>query len=160
MESKDNYRSPLEDAYLSLRKRLDLIGKNFSVTANEAEDIIQEGYLRLIDKNFSNEAEAKGSFWVTIRNLCVDRFRKSKKIECIKESDLDVIEDFHYDLEYRLLREQIQQILSPLQNKIMTMLIEDDLDYPEIAEKLNMKESAVRTNICRARKLLKKNMNL
>ena len=58
-------------------------------------------------------------------------------------------------------KSKVDMLLNTLENnKIMTMLIEDDLDYPEIAEKLNMKESAVRTNICRARKLLKKNMNL
>lgn len=161
MAKKNTYPTPLDQAYATLRKKLDVIGDNFKVSPSDAEDLIQEGYLRLVENDIKIEKEAEGWLWITMRNLSVDWFRKFKKLSSISDHDFEDFrqEDSHH-LDCDLLCVQMKSLLSPLQFKIMTLLVVDELDYPEIAKKLKMTEGAVRTNVSRARKILKQKMKL
>lgn len=144
-----------------MRDKLSAIGKLCNVSESEAEDLIHDGYLRLVDKDVSTVNEARGKLWTTIRNLSVDSFRRGKKTVILSAAEYDEKQySDYYHLDYDLLLKQIDGILSPLQVRIMKMLIIEDLDYPEIAVKLNMNEGAVRTNVSRARKILKEKLRL
>lgn len=150
---------PLDEAYLLLRAKLSSIKKTFNVSDSDAEDLIQEGYLRLVDKNIETSDEAKGKLWTTVRHLSIDIFRKEKKMTAIEALQNNSYIDSN-NLDYDFIKSQLDKILSPLQREIMRLLIEDELDYPEIAERLQMKEGAIRTNVSRARKLLKERIEL
>lgn len=160
MGCKKTETTPLEEAYLNLRKRLDLIGSSFRLSKEDAEDVIQEGYLRLSDKEMTDEPSAKGKFWVTIRNIIIDRSRKKKEITSFPIEELTTDEDVDASLEYEFLQVQMSKTLTKNQLNIMKLLVDEGLDYPEIAERLNMKESAVRTTVCRVRKILKERIRL
>lgn len=151
---------PLEEAYLSLRKRLDMAAHSFPLSKDDMEDVIQEGYVRLAEKGITDDSEAKGKFWVTVRNIMIDKFRKKRENISFDHAEITIPEDSHFNLEYDLIRNQMKKILTPRQIKIMTLLTEEELDYPEIAARLNMKEEAVRTSVCRTRKLLKQKIRI
>ena len=146
----------LEEAYLILRKKLDSISSSFRISQEEAEDLIQDGYLKLKEKEIDNREEAKGKLWVTIKNLAIDSFRRKK--QTIEISQCEIIYNETDNMDAGNIYFQIKQLLTPLQNRIMTLLIQEDLDYPEIASRLNMKEGAVRTAVSRARKILKEKL--
>lgn len=161
MEEQNHNTRYLEEAYRSLHNKLTSVGKICNLPESEAEDLIQEGFIRLYGQNVETEQEAKGKLWVTIRNLWVDRFRKERKY--INVSSYEKYDSFQTDndnLDYDFICRQIKSLLSPLQNQIMTLLIGEELDYAEIAAKLKMKEGAVRTNVSRARKILKEKLKL
>lgn len=146
----------LEEAYLILRKKLDSISSSFRISPEEAEDLIQDGYLKLKEKEIDNREEARGKLWVTIKNLAIDSFRRKK--QTIEISQCEIIYNETDNMDEGNIYIQIKQLLTPLQNRIMTLLIKEDLDYPEIASRLNMKEGAVRTAVSRARKILKEKL--
>lgn len=161
MAKKISETSALEDAYLLLRKKLGTIGRACNVSESEAEDLLQDGYLRLAGNVLNDKQEAKGKLWVTIRNLAVDRFRRNKYKQSVNELELKnlgcepvMVADWVF------IKYQMERILSPIQYQIMRLLVEEDLDYPEIAERLEMNEGAIRTNVSRARKKLKEKMEL
>lgn len=156
MERETINERHLEEAYLVLRKRLDALSNTFMVSREDAEDLVQEGYLRLKEKEIKNPEEAKGKLWITIKNLAIDGFRRKKKEVEIENFDITLQDNS--DIDAKLIFRQFKDILSPLQNQIMTLLVKEDLDYPEIASRLNMKEGAVRTSVSRARKLLKEKL--
>lgn len=146
----------LEAAYLILRNKLDAVSHTFMVSREDAEDLIQDGYIKLKGKELCSSVEAKCKLWITIRNLAIDGFRR-------KKTKVDISNcEFHFDdndnLDTGLIYGQMKDILSPLQHKIMTLLVKDDLDYREIAERLGMNEGSVRTAVSRARKLLKEKL--
>ena len=151
----------IDEAYISLHEKLASLGKSYGISESQAEDLLNEGYLRLSDKPISSENEAKAKFWITIKNLYVDNFRKQKKLVPLNNNEL--LYKFYNDrhnIDYELIKSQMELYLSPIQLKIMTLLVDQDMDYPEIAETLSMSEGAVRTNVCRARKILKENLEL
>lgn len=161
MIKRKTYSTPLEQAYDTLRKKLDVMGDRFNVPKTDMEDMIQEGYLRLADNDIKKEKEALGKLWVTIRNLSIDRFRKNKKESFFPiESLNDLSGESHNRLDYDFLRLQMKALLSPLQYEIMNLLIVKDLDYSEIAACLKISENAVRTHVCRARKILKEKLEV
>ena len=155
MEKRKPDNSLLEEAYFTLRLRLNSVSNTCKVTEEEAEDLIQEGFLRLHDKELKSAEEAKGKLWTTIRNLAVDRFRRQKF-----KSPLDSFEgEYHVDdlsfTDREVLFKEMKKILSPLQFKIMTLLAGKEMDYHEIAAFLDMEEGAIRTHVSRARKILR-----
>lgn len=158
MEKETTNKSHLEEAYLILRNKLDTLSNTFMVSRDDAEDLVQEGFLKLENKKIRNPEEARGKLWTTIKNLAIDRFRRKRKMIDIGQYELHCIE--HIGIDTNLIFQQLTEILSPLQNQIMTLLIKEELDYPEIAERLNMKEGAVRTAVSRARKILKEKLEL
>lgn len=158
MEKETTNKSHLEEAYLILRNKLDTLSNTFMVSRDDAEDLVQEGFLKLENKKMRNPEEARGKLWTTIKNLAIDRFRRKRKMIDIGQYELPCIE--HIGIDTNLIFQQLTEILSPLQNQIMTLLIKEELDYPEIAERLNMKEGAVRTAVSRARKILKEKLEL
>lgn len=161
MAKEEKYSSPLEKAYITLRNRLDIIGDNFKVSTDDAEDLIQESYLRLMDNDIKAEKEAEGRLWITMRNLSVDWFRRFKRVTYFSHTNLPTLkQEDACQLDCELVRFQMKSLLTPVQFKIMTLLVVDELDYPEIAKILKMTEGAVRTNVSRARKILKQKMKL
>ena len=160
MESKGMHNEALEEAYLLLRKRLDAIASGYKVSEEDAEDFIQEGYLRLSDKIIRSPEEAKGKLWITIRNLAIDSFRRKKFTTSLddKSPEINLNSTDSSFVDYSGINSKMESILSPLQYKIMTMLVGRDMDYSEIAIALDIKEGTVRTNVCRARKLLKEHL--
>ena len=149
----------MEEAYSTLRLKLESVGKAWNINDSDAEDLLQESYLKLLDQPMSNKKEAHSKLWVSIKNLAVDNFRKCRKgvDEQVKDSlESPLPADFRCD--YDSIITEMRISLSPLQFEIMQLLVVEDYDYPEIADKLNMSEGAIRTNVCRARKILKEKL--
>lgn len=158
MDSKERHTGYLEEVYISLRQRLNSIANLYKVTEEEAEDLIQEGYLRLMDKKLDSKDEANGKYRITIRNLSIDRFRRQKFNVPLEASAKEIESgNFVWHDKDRILQ-QMQNLLTPFQFKIMKLLVVNEMEYEEIAKVLNMKEGTVRTNVSRARKLLKEKM--
>lgn len=161
MGKKKSYSTPLENAYAVLRERLDSMGDNFHVSRSDMEDLIQEGYLRLMDSDLKQEKEALGKLWVTMKNLSIDLFRKKKRHSSISDDAMkELSQESGSFTDYDFLRIQMKSVLSPIQYEIMTLLAVKEYDYSEIAESLDMTENAVRTNVSRARKILKEKLEL
>ena len=158
MESRKTYSSPLEEAYITLNRRLDAIKSIYQISEDEAADLLQDGYLRLKETPLNDINEAKGKFWTTVKNLAIDKFRSKKQHVAIHEECVThLVKEDNLEYDCEALIKQMKEILTPIQFKIMKLLI-DDFEYSEIAVVLNMTEGAVRTNVSRARKLLKEKL--
>lgn len=150
----------LEKAYKSMREKLDSMGNLYNLPPEDMEDALQEGFLRLSSHGMDQSDQVKGKLWVTVRNLVIDSFRKRKPVVNLSEIEEEIssVVTPTFDIDYPAIRKQMKEILSPQQWKIMHLLVEEGMDYPEIAENLGMAEGAVRTHVSRARKLLREKM--
>lgn len=150
--------SYLEEAYKELRERLVYFGRHYKIGYGDFEDSLHDGYLRLAEKQAMGVTEAKGRLFVTVRNLILDRLRSAKVSRGVGLDEAENIADsnsFHpLDNDSNILR-QMKCLLTKQQFEIMMLRAVENLDYPEIASRMNMTEGAVRTNVSRARKILK-----
>lgn len=152
-----NNKDALEIAYSSLRQRLDELGKKYEIDFADVQDSLQDGYLRLANKNIKCENEAKGKLYVTVRNLIIDRLRRKSTNRIVRldeVDDVDSVPNWDESEKAEDLMEKMRSAISSQQLGIMKMLSVDGLDYKEIAKELNMTEGAVRTCVSRARKKL------
>lgn len=116
-----------------------------------AEDIFQDTFIKVIDMLRKGQYNDEGKFvhWATriARNLCIDHFRRNKKMSFIKRADdtdlfsyLDVRGGYESDLiEKRQTHDRVREMLDALpeeQREVIVLRHYADLSFAEIA-KLN-----------------------
>jgi len=149
-------------------KLLRYIRRISSVTQEEAEDVLQESFIKVYTNLNDFDKDLKFSSWIyrIVHNQVISNFRKNKArpqgntIDMDDEvlhnvvSDLDVLKDI--DQEY--LRKHLFQILDTLDEKYREVLVLkflEDKDYKEISDILKKPMGTVATLINRAKKKCK-----
>ncbi len=130
--------------------------------AAEAEDAVQELYLRLW---FARDAldgirNPKGYGITVLRNLCLDRLRRSRKAEgsaAPPEPETPGRQDEMMDG-----RERLAKVLAAIkslperQREVLVLHTLDGLSYAEIAERTGQSPLSLRVLLSKARKTLKR----
>ncbi|HKJ06879.1 MAG TPA: sigma-70 family RNA polymerase sigma factor [Flavobacteriaceae bacterium] len=149
---------PFKDKVFRLAKRL-------LVSTEEAEDATQE----LLFKLWKNKSKLKNyrsveAFAITMtKNYCFDRL-KSKQAGNLtlvhsnyKEKDTSLQKKVELNDSVSMVHKLINNL--PEQQKIIIQLRDvEEYDYDEIAKMLDMKPTAVRVNLSRARKTIKEKL--
>ncbi len=160
MQQKEflNLVMPFKDKLFRMAKRL-------LVSREEAEDATQEILLKLWSKN-ENMGSYKSveAFAMTMtKNFCLDRL-KSKQANNLKLVHSNY-KDEHTSLQKQLEAEDsvnwVERIMDelPEQQKMVLQLRDiEDYDYEEISELLEMKPTAVRVALSRARKTVREKL--
>ncbi|MEP5253859.1 RNA polymerase sigma factor [Winogradskyella rapida] len=149
---------PFKDKVFRLAKRL-------LVSREEAEDATQEILLKLWN-NSKKIGEYKNveAFSMTMtKNFCLDRL-KSKQASNLKIVHSNYTDD-HTSLQKQVEAKDsvdwVSKIMEalPEQQKIIVQLRDiEAYDFAEIAEMLDMNETAVRVNLSRARKTIREKL--
>lgn len=151
---------PLEEAYLDLRHRLRSFGAHYKISADDVDDLLHDAYLRMHGQTYCEPQKAKGRMYVILRNLIIDKLRLLQRRNTLDLTNYeDCIEsEIHETEDKEWVRNFLDRYLTEVQKKIMTLLINHDMEYSQIASELGMSEAAVRTNVSRARKTLKEQL--
>ena len=128
-----------------------------------AEDMFQEVFIRVIDKLKNGQYTEEGKFlpWIMriAHNMCLDHFRKIKRLPVIKTSDdVDIFEMLNFSVksaeEHMITgqsRERVRKMLDMLpedQREIIIMRHYADLTFKEIAA---LKKISINTALGRMR---------
>lgn len=124
----------------------------------EAEDIVQDAFIKLWNKNevFSTLAAIKSYVYITVKNACLDKLRKNQvadKYQGHAEKQLQLLEaDFIEPLITAETTKLIQQAIEglPEQGKLIFKLSLSGKKNNEIAEELNISVNTVKTHKQRA----------
>ncbi len=153
----------LTDAFIRLRQKLKGISGRILSDASEAEDILQESFVRLWRRQYpiGSEKEAEALLSRTVRNASLNERRKKGAVRL----DKDFVEDSP-DSEYSLDREtayaemhrKIEQELSETQRYILEEKEYGGRTLEDIAKELKMEPAAVRMQLSRARKKLRETL--
>lgn len=130
----------------------------------DAEDLVQETFLRLATASFTFKSDAACRAWLgrTLTNLFVDRCRKAPSSQQVLVTDPFSLENVAAELEpllpyERLTREHLEQaveMLSPRRREAFDLHARTHT-HAEIARVLRIKEEAVRKRLHDARKALR-----
>lgn len=150
--------SPFKDKVFRLAKRL-------LVSTEEAEDATQEVLIKLWNKNEAleklNSVEAMAM--TMTKNYCLDQL-KSKRASNLtlvhsnyssRDAGLEQKTEDNDSLEWVA---KIIRTLPEQQQLIIQMRDIEEMDFDQIAEVLDMNETAVRVALSRARKLIRETM--
>ena len=138
---------------------------------HDAEDISQEVFVKvyLSIKNFRGISSFKTWLRKLTINTCIDKLRAKSKIkdkklelESFEDSYEVIFTDFNHNIEKNFLtREMLKEVLSMIvqmdQSYRIPLILRDlqDYSYREIAQLINKPIGTVKTNIHRARKIIK-----
>jgi RNA polymerase sigma-70 factor (ECF subfamily) len=146
-----------------------IVAKRFLKDSFEAEDVVQEAFIKAFAKLHQYKAEVTFGAWLKriVINKSIDLI-KSKKQQMLEldEVHLKVIDSGYEDewlVEDTISLEEIKEAINQLPDKykyvVMLFLIEG-YDHQEIAEILNITEVASRTQLSRGKVKLRELLKL
>jgi RNA polymerase sigma factor (sigma-70 family) len=149
---------PFKDKVFRLAKRL-------LVSSEEAEDATQEILLKLW-KNKAQIEKYKNveAFSMTMtKNFCLDRLKskQAQNLKIVHSNYTDNTTSLQKQVEVRDSMEWVSKIMKdlPEQQKIIVQLRDiEQYEFAEIAEMLEMNETAIRVALSRARKTIREKL--
>ncbi len=156
--------SPLLSAFSRLTRRLRGVASSILGSEADAEDALQDAFVRLWPQHdkIATEAEAEGKLTLTVRHLSIDRLRRRQTthMEPLDE-ELDVPPDEEAneaeerERRFRQVQSIIERELSPVAREILHRHEYEGQDFDTIAAALDMQPAAVRMQLSRARKTIR-----
>lgn len=160
-------RLEFNNEVLQLSRKLYLVAFRFLKRQDEAEDAVQEVFLKLwnrryeLDKYHSIEALAV----TTVKNYCIDQIRKTKVLNIENNTTYET----HFNLgstdptpeetmeksETIIMLNRIIENLPDMYRDVITMREIDSLPYEEIARITGQNINTLRVNLSRARKMIR-----
>ena len=147
--------------YLSLSATLYRIAYYMLESAAEAEDAVQELYLKLWEgRDKLDTVRNPKSYCITLlKNLCLDRICKARKLrfpEQLPETETPHLQDEEMDGKMRLDKVlEAVKALPERQREILLLRTVEGLSYEEIAHRTGMTYLTLRVLLSRARTTLK-----
>lgn len=138
---------------------------NFVNSDDEAQDLTHDIFIKIYINLKSFKGQSKLSTWIysVAYNFCISYVSsKSKKsdlsneiIDNLVDDGVDIIDDNTekdlFEINYSKLQELLK--LLPIDDRVVLLMkYQDDLSIKEIAEMLNLKQSAVKMRLHRAKK--------
>lgn len=146
------------ELYKLYSSKLFAICLKYSRNRVEAEDNLQDAFLKIFNK--IEQFKSKGSFegWmkrITV-NIVLQRYRTEKVFELINENNIEddtiEVEEDSISIDYLL---QIIQELPDRYRLVFNLYVLDGYSHKDIGEMLNINIGTSKSNLARARQILK-----
>lgn len=131
----------------------------YAGNVEEAEDILQEGFIKIFNK--INSYRGEGSFEGWIRrifvNTAIEHFRKKIYMQPITETEENAVEGKYLSVLDNLAEKDIVRLiqqLSPGYRTVFNMYVVEGYTHKQIAEMLGISEGTSKSQLSRAKLIL------
>lgn len=150
----------LTSAYIGLASKLHRVALNLLRDGDEAEDAMQESYIKLWRSSTQPESadEAHHRLVAVLRNECIDRLRRRHDFvgtDILPDSPCEPQQPDEFDR----IKSELYRSLPVAQREVFDMATFGDMGYEEIALRTGQSIDAVRMNMHRARKKIRELYN-
>jgi RNA polymerase sigma-70 factor (ECF subfamily) len=148
-------RAAFEILYDRYFNKLVWFAQRFIPELQQAEDTVQEVFMKIIEKPQQFDSERKFSSWVYMvtGNACKNMIRdRDNRLRILHEtqSAADISMEPHHQHDYELLQEKIKTAyreLSEKEKNIFVLRFEQELSIREIAEIIDIPEGSVKSGM-------------
>lgn len=153
-------KETLTDTFVRLQEKLHLTACNILKDDTEAQDAVQDTFCNLWSARMPDtDDEARFRLFAVLRNVCLNKLKRKRRLVSIDDCDppagMQTMDIERTDTERTRLI--LLASLPPLQRKVFQMCAFDNMEYEEIALRLEISIDAVRMNMSRARKNIRQN---
>lgn len=151
-------RELLTDTFLNLRDRFRTRARRILGNAEDADDALQEAFVRLWSKDYQvrTRAEAEALLSTAVRNTSLDAVRRRRDKVPLDAADRLPADDRRDRAEQlTAVQDLIQKELTDTQRYIIEKVEYGGLTQEQIAQDLGMQPAAVRMQLSRARKTIR-----
>ena len=127
--------------------------------AEEADDILQEGFIKVYNKIGSFRREGSFEGWIRriFVNTAIEQFRKKTYLKPLTEVEENTVEGKYLSVLDNLAEKDIIQLvqqLSPGYRTVFNMYVVEGYTHKQIAELLGISEGTSKSQLARARMIL------
>ena len=148
----------LTDAFVRLRQKLKGVSGGILPDPGGAEDVLQDSFVRLWRRKYPlhSEKEAEALLARTVRNASLNEKRRRRTVPLETDIMDDSLDNGEKEQAYAEMRRKIESELSEIQRYILEEKEGGGQTVDEMAKALRMEPAAVRMQLSRARKTLRK----
>ena len=134
----------------------------FAGNEMEADDILQEGFIKIFTKikEFRNEGSLEGWIRRTIINTAINHYRKNLRYAKFQDiDDLEVPISNEENIYDKLSKEELVKLVQELPNGYRTVFnlnVIEGYTHKEIGKMLNISDNTSKSQLTRARSILQK----
>ncbi len=148
-----------EELYRRFSPRMYAVCLRYAGNAEEAEDILQEGFIKVFKKldSFRNEGSFEGWIRRIFVNTAIEHFRRKKYLLPVTEKEENSIEGKYISVLDELGAKDIMalvQELSPGYRTVFNMYVVEGYTHKEIADQLGISEGTSKSQLSRAKVIL------
>jgi RNA polymerase sigma-70 factor (ECF subfamily) len=158
---KANDRKAQLELYKKYCNGMYVVAMRFLRNPDDAEDVIQESFIKAFQKLDQYKAEVSFGAWLKkiVINKCLD-FIKSKKNRFLElnENNIHIVEDDNWTVEETVSVHQVKEAMDKLPVKyknVVQLYLVEGYDHQEISEILQITETNCRTRLLRGKGHLK-----
>jgi RNA polymerase sigma factor (sigma-70 family) len=148
-----------EELYRRFSPRMYAVCLRYAGNAEEAEDILQEGFVKVFKKLDSFRREGSFEGWVRriFVNTAIEHFRRKRYLMPVTEKEENTIEGKYTSVLDELAEKDILalvQELSPGYRTVFNMYVVEGYTHKEIADMLGISEGTSKSQLSRAKVIL------
>ena len=134
----------------------------YAPTVHEAEDLLQEGFIKVFRKIHTFEGKGYLAGWIkrVMVNTCLTYYRDNKNLRMYAELDEEVLkEEASFDILSQLSADDLVQKIQRLPNGfriVFNMYAIEGFSHQEIADKLEVSVGTSKSQLSRARAYLQR----
>ncbi|WP_438426311.1 RNA polymerase sigma factor [Aquimarina macrocephali] len=150
-----------EQLYRLYSSKLFSICLKYSNDASSAEDTLQDAFITIFDKigQYKNQGSFEGWIKRITINTALQKYRKQKVFDIINEEQIEEVEvevdEEEISLDYLL---EIIQQLPDRYRLVFNLYVLDGYSHKEVAEMLQISIGTSKSNLARARNILKEKL--
>jgi len=148
-----------EEMYRRLSPRMYAVCLRYASNAEEAEDILQEGFIKVFKKLDSYRGDGSFEGWVRriFVNTAIEHFRRKKYLQPVTEKEENTIEGKYVSVLDQLGEKDILELikqLSPGYRTVFNMYVVEGYSHKEIGKMLGISEGTSKSQLSRAKVIL------
>ena len=152
--------------YEALAPRMFVVCLRYARSREEAEEVLQEGFMRVFE--YIRQYKFTGSFegWVRkiMVNCALSKYRSKSQLHAVVNIDVDNTNFDQADREDILSKISVKELISMVQQLppgyrvVFNLYVFEGMKHREIAAHLNISEGTSKSNLSDARAILQKNI--
>lgn len=130
----------------------------YAQNQEDAEDILQDSFIIAFNKIKQYKGDGSFEGWIkriTI-NVALQKYRERKKLQIVRNDEVE--DEVSVELEEEVSADFLLELIQQLPNQyrlVFNLYVLDHFSHKEIAEMLNISEGTSKSNLSRARSILK-----
>lgn len=157
--SIDGDRRMQEELYKRFSPKMYAVCLRYASNAEEAQDILQDGFIKVFKKLDSFRGEGSFEGWVRriFVNTAIEYFRRKKYMQPVTEKEENTIEGKYVSVLDNLAERDILDLvtqLSPGYRTVFNMYVVEGYSHKEIGEMLGISEGTSKSQLSRAKAIL------
>ena len=130
----------------------------------EAEDTLQEGFVKVFTniKKFRHEGSLEGWVRRIMVNVSLEKFRKQHIMHPVEDVGIYESQHFSEDILDKISANEIIELiqqLPPRYRMVFNLYVMEGMNHKEIASEMSISEGTSKSNLARARDILKRKVN-